>query len=133
MNIGGRIVQRLQELGWERKDLLARVPDLSQQALSYLIKRDSVRSEWDLQIAEALKVSVLWLVYGIDAAYQSSDQATPAIASEVVALPARTDPAEQELLTTFRALDDIGKGMLLERAQIIATSRSAAPRKLKGA
>lgn len=133
MNIGGRIVLRLKELGWERKDLLARIPDLSQQALSYLIKRDSVRSEWDLQIAEALKVSVLWLVYGIDAAYKPSDQATPEFATDVVALPTRADPAEQELLTTFRTLDDIGKGMLLERAQIIATSRSAAPRKLKGA
>lgn len=64
MNIGGRIVQRLSALKWERKDLLEKVPDLTAQALSNLIRRDSVRSEWDEVIADALGVSVLWLVYG---------------------------------------------------------------------
>lgn len=54
------------ELHWERRDLLERVPDLTPQALSNLIKRDSKRSEWDEAIAAALGVSVLWLVYGKD-------------------------------------------------------------------
>lgn len=63
MNIGSRISQRLKELGWERKDLLAKVPDLTPQALSNLIKRDSIRSEWDEAISDALGVSVMWLVY----------------------------------------------------------------------
>lgn len=66
MNIGSRIQHRLQELHWERRDLLERVPDLTPQALSNLIKRDSKRSEWDEAIAAALGVSVLWLVYGKD-------------------------------------------------------------------
>lgn len=66
MNIGSRIQHRLQELHWERRDLLERVPDLTPQALSNLIKRDSKRSEWDEANAAALGVSVLWLVYGKD-------------------------------------------------------------------
>lgn len=70
MAIGKRIEQRLAEKKWSRNDLMARVPNLTPQALSNLIKRDSVRSEWDLQIAEALEVSVLWLVYGMEHAYQ---------------------------------------------------------------
>jgi hypothetical protein len=64
MNMGKRIQQRLNELHWSRKDLLCRVPDLTAQALSNLIVRDSKRSEWDEIIAEALGVTVLWLVYG---------------------------------------------------------------------
>lgn len=66
MNIGSRIQHRLRELHWERRNLLERVPDLTPQALSNLIKRDSKRSEWDEAIAAALGVSVLWLVYGKD-------------------------------------------------------------------
>jgi hypothetical protein len=64
MNIGGRIDQKLSDLRWERKDLLEKVPELSVQSLSALIKRDSKRSELDEDIAKALGVSVLWLVYG---------------------------------------------------------------------
>lgn len=66
MNIGTRITQRLKALNWERRDLLDRVYGLSAQALSNLIRRGSKRSEWDEQIAAALDVSVLWLVYGKD-------------------------------------------------------------------
>lgn len=71
MNIGGRIAQRLVELGWEQKDLVNRAaqlyPDapLSYQALHNLIKRDSKRSELDEIIAHALGVPLIWLVYGI--------------------------------------------------------------------
>lgn len=64
VNIGGRILQRLEELNWERKDLLAKIPDLTPQALSNLIRRDSKRSEWDEIVATALGVHVMWLVYG---------------------------------------------------------------------
>ena len=64
MNIGGRILQRLDEIKKTRKWLLEQVPDLSPQALSNLIVRDSRRSEWDEDIARALGVSVMWLVYG---------------------------------------------------------------------
>lgn len=77
MNIGGRIVQRLEALQWERKDLLARVPDLTAQALSNLIRRDSVRSEWDELIAEALGVSVMWLVYGKNEARDQANESAP--------------------------------------------------------
>lgn len=64
MNLGKRIEARLKELNWTRNQLLERVTELSAQALSNLIVRDSRRSEWDEQIANALGVSVLWLVYG---------------------------------------------------------------------
>lgn len=64
MNIGARIKQRLEIIGKDRQWLLAKLPDLSPQALSNLIIRDSKRSEWDEAIADALGVSVLWLVYG---------------------------------------------------------------------
>lgn len=67
MNLGKRIAERLDQLGWERKDLLDRVDGLSVQSLSNLIRRDSKRSELDERIAEALGVSVLWLVYGTTA------------------------------------------------------------------
>jgi len=54
MAIGKRISERLKELHWKRNDLLAKIPSLTPQALSNLIRRDSVRSEWDEKIAEAL-------------------------------------------------------------------------------
>jgi len=73
MNIGGRISQRLADMGKSRAWLLAEVPDLSPQALSNLIIRDSRRSEWDEAIAEALGVSVLWLVYGREEAPRAAD------------------------------------------------------------
>ena len=89
MNIGGRIQKKLSELGWERKDLLSKVPDLTPQALSNLIKRDSVRSEWDQAIADALGVSVLWLVYDI----QNSEppKPDPALQSPLVVAALRLD------------------------------------------
>ena len=74
MAIGQRIVSRLSELGWDRKNLFEKLPDLSQQALSNLIRRDSKRSEWDEEIAKALGVSVLWLVYGIESSTGSAHQ-----------------------------------------------------------
>lgn len=43
MALGKRIAQRLSELNWKRKDLLAAVPELTPQALSNLIRRDSAR------------------------------------------------------------------------------------------
>lgn len=64
MAIGKRIEQRLEELGLNRSDLLHKLPDLTAQALSALIRRDSKRSEWDEKIADALGLSVLDLVYG---------------------------------------------------------------------
>lgn len=51
MAIGKRITERLGQLTWERKDLMAKIPALSPQALSNLITRDSKRSEWDVAIA----------------------------------------------------------------------------------
>jgi len=73
MAIGKRITDRLNTMGWDRSDLMDRIPSLTPQALSNLIRRDSKRSEWDTEIAAALGVSVLWLVYGIDAEYAKHD------------------------------------------------------------
>jgi hypothetical protein len=69
MNLGKRIEQRLKDLNWDRKDLLEKVTELTPQALSNLIRRDSRRSEWDEAIAAALGVNVLWLVYGHQPTY----------------------------------------------------------------
>lgn len=52
---------------------MAKVPDLTPQALSNLIRRDSKRSEWDEDIAAALEVSVTWLVYGKDFTYSKAN------------------------------------------------------------
>ena len=73
MGIGSRIKSRLDELGWQRKHLYDALPDLTAQALSNLIVRDSARSEWDERIAAALGVSVLWLVYGRETEYAKND------------------------------------------------------------
>lgn len=64
MNLGGRISQRLDELGWKQVDLVDRVPGLDAATLSALIKRDSRRSNWATQIAAALNVSVEYLLTG---------------------------------------------------------------------
>jgi hypothetical protein len=71
MALGKRIEDRLNQLGWKRRDLIESVRgiELSEQALSNLIRRDSKRSEHDEAIAEALGVSVLWLVYGHESNY----------------------------------------------------------------
>jgi len=104
MNIGHRIVQRLQERQWERKDLLDAVPDLTPQALSNLIRRDSKRSEWDEAIASALDVSVLWLVYG-----QNND-------------PVAED--EQTILKGYRLADAAVRKLLLGQARDIIRDHS---------
>lgn len=64
MNMGGRIEQRLKELGWKQVDLLARVPELDAGTLSDLIRRDSKRSEFAARIASAMGVTLLWLLDG---------------------------------------------------------------------
>lgn len=61
----GRRVQRALELrGWEQKQLLDAVPSLSQQNLSNLIARNSRTSEHAMRIADALNVSIRWLLDG---------------------------------------------------------------------
>lgn len=82
MALGKRIQQRLTDLGWERKDLLAKVPGLSPASLSNLITRDSRRSEFDVLIAGALGISVLELVYGETTPYPPQDNVVPLQASE---------------------------------------------------
>lgn len=83
MAIGTRIVEALKERGWTRNDLMERVPNLTPQALSNLIRRDSARSEWDQAIAEALGVSVLWLVYGVEP--RPGDEVGPLTVHEPIA------------------------------------------------
>lgn len=111
MAIGQRIKKRLEDLGWERRDLMERVPDLTPQALSNLINRDSVRSEWDMPIAEALGVSVLWLVYGIEEKYSTQ--------AKVSDFPAR-EPAVDELLAAARNLSTEGIRELVGQARLLA-------------
>ena len=64
MNMGSRIRERLNELGWKQRHLLERVHGLEVGTLSALIARDSKRSEWSERIAEALNVRHAWLTRG---------------------------------------------------------------------
>lgn len=132
MNIGGRIVKRLTELKWERKDLLDRVPDLTSQALYNLIKRDSVRSEWDEKIAEALGVSVMWLVYGSENEYVTNTNSKELTVSEgsggnikEFSVPETMHPMVAEVVRLMNLTDEAGKGMMLLRVRDIAKERSA--------
>ncbi len=105
MNMGKRIEERINSLGWKRRDLLQRVPDLTDQALSNLIRRDSKRSEWDELIANALGVTVLWLVYGRETNHRV-EETRPAYL-------VNADNNENLLLSAFRQCDDETKSALL--------------------
>jgi phage repressor protein C with HTH and peptisase S24 domain len=64
MNMGKRIKLRLEELHWQQRHLLEKVPGLETGTLSALIARDSKRSEWSEPIAAALGVTHGWLTRG---------------------------------------------------------------------
>lgn len=91
---------------------MSKIPNLSPQALSNLITRDSKRSEWDVAIADALGVSVMWLVYGDG--YQSV-----ADAPNVTRLPAR-EPALQELIDIASNMSERGQWELIGQARLIS-------------
>jgi hypothetical protein len=105
MNLGKRIQQRLNDLGWKQRDLLDKVPDLSPQALSNMIRRDSSRSDWDEAIAEALGVSILWLVYG------KKDKA------DVVRQEIQPYGDAAFIISVFNKVDSIGKAAFLGLAK----------------
>lgn len=111
MNLGGRIRQRLDELGWERSRLIELVPDLTPANLSALIRRDSKRSEFDEQIAKALGVSLLWLVYG----YEEKPAANLAAHEDRAEYGnPRLTADEQLLLSAYRtASEDARSAMLI--------------------
>lgn len=133
MNMGKRIAEKLSSLGWKRQDLLDRVPDLTAQALSNLIRRDSKRSEWDETIADALGVSILWLVYGKNGgeytyATTSDTNKSPLIAQErqpdkLCFFPERRTidhPAIAEVAKLMQEMSDDGKFILLGKAQEVS-------------
>ncbi|QAZ38450.1 hypothetical protein C1M51_02885 [Methylibium sp. Pch-M] len=64
MALGARIKEVREGLGWGQTDLCDRVPGLTQQSLSNLENRDSKTSEFGIRIADALGVSVRWLLDG---------------------------------------------------------------------
>lgn len=119
MALGKRIQARLDELGWDRKDLLEKVDGLTPQALSNLIVRDSKRSEWDEKIADALGVSVMFLVYGKPpVAYQQpTQQATRMEAREPAAMPdtIRQIMLHVENMSQQGQWELLGQARLLER------------------
>lgn len=65
MSLGGRIVDARKARGLEQKDICDRVEGLTQQALSNLERRDSATSDYAIRIADALSVSVRWLLDGV--------------------------------------------------------------------
>jgi transcriptional regulator with XRE-family HTH domain len=64
MALGARIKEARGDLGWDQAALCARVHGLTQQALSNLETRDSKTSEFAIRIADALGVSIRWLLDG---------------------------------------------------------------------
>ena len=115
MALGKRIHELLQRPGWDRKRLLDAVPGLTPQALSNLIRRDSRRSEWDEQLAQALGVSVTWLVYGRDD-YQARAKVIPLQAAE----PPAMSGLLSELVALARGLDERGQTELIGQARMLA-------------
>lgn len=115
MALGKRIAARLTELGWKQRDLLDRIPTLSPQALSNLIRRDSVRSEWDELIAEALNMDLFELVYG-------RKQAPYPPAPEVVPLKARqkTKGPLDDLVDIAETMSERGVLELVGQARLLA-------------
>ena len=127
MNIGGRIQQRLEALGWKQKDLLDRVPGLSAQSLSNLIRRDSVRSELDVVIAEALGVSVMWLVYGDDqSAIETTQPGDSSVLSDLAALePEDADVWRAQIRAAAIKARKLHAGCIPDRCHVIAVSARA--------
>jgi|JI6StandDraft_1071083.scaffolds.fasta_scaffold827605_1 hypothetical protein len=111
MNIGTRIVERLNELGWQRKDLLEALPELTPQALSALITRGSKRSELDEYIASGLGVSVMWLVYG----HKDDDDK-----SGNVSRLNPINPLVKELVEVAESISDRGIAELIGRAKEVS-------------
>lgn len=68
-----RIQQMMAELSLDQVDLLDRVPDMSAQTLSILLKRRSRKSQFAPQIAEALGVTAGWLLSGASPKYARPD------------------------------------------------------------
>jgi transcriptional regulator with XRE-family HTH domain len=64
MALGARIKQRMTTQNLQQSDVIAKVEGLTQQNLSNLITRDSLTSEYAIRIADALGVSVRWLLDG---------------------------------------------------------------------
>lgn len=115
MNIGGRISKRLEDLGWERSDLLAKIPELSPQNLSQLIVRDSKRSEWDEAIADALKVSVMWLVYGKEEKSEEGHDAQTNVTE--VAFKSEKERLVDEMMDLMGTADEMGCVAMLAAAR----------------
>lgn len=115
MAIGKRIEERLSKLGMDRAQLMEKLPSLTPQALSNLIRRDSKRSEWDEAIADALGVSVLWLVYGYDHSYSKANVRNMPV-KEPAALPSNIAKAVELLRTTSKEGQLIALGRLEEIA-----------------
>ena len=101
MGIGRRIKARLSEMrqtqAWLAKQTSTKERTLTDANLSAMIKRDSVRSEFTGQIAEALGVNVRWLIYGKG---QKLRDLVPAAARE----PSMFSPEADKLAELFDGL-----------------------------
>lgn len=124
MAIGKRIRERLNELNWKQSDLLAKIPNMTPQALSNLIRRDSVRSEWDVHIADALGVSLLWLVYGQIGEYLTDSKVTELRAREPEPLPFPLDQVVEAARMLNREGQLIAVGRLQEMARQYPKAKS---------
>lgn len=108
MNMGARIKALLQERGWKQSQLLERVPEMDAKALSALIKRDSRFSEYALGIAQALGVSLDYLIFGVGTQPESTQSS----------LPHNLNAADVcELLALYGACDEAGRDFVKAAAR----------------
>ncbi len=130
MNLGKRIELRLAELGWQQRDLCERIPELSPQTLSILIKRDSIRTQYDVQIADALGVTLQWLNEGIEPKHPRTSPGSPLADAAVGHSPLTS--TERELIDGYRVADRDIQAIMLDIARKALARTQAAKRQRRG-
>lgn len=127
-----RIQQMMAELSLDQVDLLDRVPDMSAQTLSILLKRRSRKSQFAPQIAEALGVTAGWLLSGASPKYarrmadlECTPMRPPPRAVRDPTAIYGLSPDEKALLDAYRALCAEQRGALVRFATLLAKPKTA--------
>lgn len=108
MGLGARTEAERKRRNWTQQQLCDLVPGLEQQALDRLEKRDSKRSSFALGIADALKVSVRWLLSGED---HLPELPTPHPPEDALAPPG---PPSGHQVTLAQALGVLGQALAMD-------------------
>jgi hypothetical protein len=127
MNMGRRIQQMLDELNMSQSDLIDRVPDLSPQSLSAMIKRDTKTSEHAPEISTALGVQLLWLLTGrgekLDRRVVETSVHTPVGAIGEPPGPYALTTDERAVVDLYRQMCQTQKDIYRQIGQVIEASK----------